>query len=294
MRGGSQSQLMLGDDHNLWVVKFKNNPQHIRVLANELIATRMAEAIGLSVPTCGVIDVSQGLIESNPQLSVHHGARGREMCLGGRQFGSQFAGGMMPLQVLGDLPDEQLLRVRNLEQFAGVLAFDKWTGNSDDRQVVFRRTARERNYSAVFIDQGSCFNAGEWTFPGAPLRGVFARNSVYSAVTGWDNFEPWLTRIEQFSSESLWEIAETIPPEWYGDNWGSLEQLVQTLDQRRSRARKLITEFRQSIRNPFPNWQSQIHIRQVPESSMRAPYRAKMIFTMAPSLSSVARFAACA
>ena len=48
MRGGAQSQLMLGADGQLWVVKFQNNPQHVRVLANELIATRLAEAIGLS------------------------------------------------------------------------------------------------------------------------------------------------------------------------------------------------------------------------------------------------------
>lgn len=39
MRGGAQSQLMLGADGNLWVVKFRNNPQGERVLANELIAT---------------------------------------------------------------------------------------------------------------------------------------------------------------------------------------------------------------------------------------------------------------
>ena len=42
MRGGAQSQLMLGADGKLWVVKFQNNPQHLRVLANELIATRLA------------------------------------------------------------------------------------------------------------------------------------------------------------------------------------------------------------------------------------------------------------
>ena len=47
MRGGAQSQLMLGADGKLWVVKFQNNPQHLRVLANELIATRIAEAVGL-------------------------------------------------------------------------------------------------------------------------------------------------------------------------------------------------------------------------------------------------------
>ncbi len=34
MRGGAQSHLMLGSDGHLYVVKFQNNPPHIRVLAN--------------------------------------------------------------------------------------------------------------------------------------------------------------------------------------------------------------------------------------------------------------------
>lgn len=45
MRGGAQGQLMLGADGNLYVVKFQNNPQHTRVLANELVATRLALAL---------------------------------------------------------------------------------------------------------------------------------------------------------------------------------------------------------------------------------------------------------
>ena len=37
MRGGAQSHLMLASDGHLYVVKFRNNPQHVRVLANELL-----------------------------------------------------------------------------------------------------------------------------------------------------------------------------------------------------------------------------------------------------------------
>jgi hypothetical protein len=58
MRGGAQSQLMLGADGKLWVVKFQNNPQDLRVLANELIATRLAAAVGLTVPVSDVVEVS--------------------------------------------------------------------------------------------------------------------------------------------------------------------------------------------------------------------------------------------
>ena len=256
MRGGSQSRLILGDDGNRWIVKFKNNPQHIRVLTNELLATQIAEAIGLSVPASGIIDVSRSIIETNPQLYIDLGPHRRELCASGLQFGSQFAGGLMSRQVVECLADEQLLNARNLEQFAGILAFDKWTGNSDYRQVVYRRRGTERGYSAVFIDQGACFNMGEWTFRDAPLKGIFAQNGAYSTVTGWDSFEPWLSRIEQFNPQLLWEIAEAVPPEWYAGDMSALDNLLERLIGRRQRVRELIDQFRQSSRVPFPNWKS--------------------------------------
>jgi hypothetical protein len=256
MRGGSQSQLMLCDDHNLWIVKFQNNPQHLRVLANELIATQVAEAIGLSVPVSGIIDVSQSIIDKNPKLYVALGHGRREPCSSGLQFGSQFAGGMISRQVAEYLAHEQLLNVRNLEQFAGILAFDKWTENSDYRQVVYGRGAGERDYSAVFIDQGACFNSGGWNFRDAPLKGVFAQNGAYSAVTDWNSFEPWLSRIEQFNPQLLWEIADAVPPEWYRGDFCELDKLVEKLISRRWRVRELIDQFRQSSRVPFPNWKN--------------------------------------
>jgi hypothetical protein len=254
MRGGSQSRLILADDGNLWIVKFKNNPQHLRVLANELVATQIAEAIGLSVPVSGIVDVSQSIIDANPPQYMDLGRSRRELCSSGLQFGSQFAGGMISRPVDEYLADEQLLHARNLDQFAGILAFDKWTGNTDYRQVVYRRNETERGYSAVFIDQGGCFNLGEWTFQDAPLKGVFAQKCAYSSVTGWDSFEPWLSRVEQFDPQSLWQIAEAVPKEWYRGEVSELDRLVEKLIGRRCRVRELINQFRDSGKVPFPNW----------------------------------------
>jgi hypothetical protein len=256
MRGGAQSQLMLGADGHLWVVKFQNNPQHRRVLANELIATRLAEAIGLTVPKSDVVEVSDWLIRNSPGMVVELGRGVRELCAAGLQFGSRFVGGLMPGQVVDYLPEPQMEEVRNLNEFAGILALDKWTGNCNGRQAVFERRPRERKYRAVFIDQGYCFNAGEWSFPDSPLRGVFPRNQVYARVTGWANFEPWLSRIEAFDATRLWAIAEEVPPEWYGGDPATIERLMEQLLARRSKVRELIESFRDSDREPFPNWGS--------------------------------------
>jgi hypothetical protein len=253
MRGGAQGHLMLGADGNAYVVKFQNNPQHLRVLVNELIATKLAEAVGLSVPECDVVEVTEWLVDNCEELHIDLGSR-RERCKAGLCFGSRLVGGLMPGQLMDYPPDEQLSTVKNLQEFAGILAFDKWTCNADGRQAIFSKKQREKHYAATFIDYGYCFNAGEWTFRDSPLRGVFGRNVVYRNVTGWNSFEPWLERIEKLDAATIWEVAETVPPEWYcGDNT-ALEALVEQLIRRRSRAWELIESFRESSRVPFPNW----------------------------------------
>ncbi len=269
MRGGAQSQLMLGADGNLWVVKFQNNPQHLRVLANELIATRLAEAAGLTVPATDVVEVTPWLIANTPGMTVELPHGRSEPYTPGLQFGSRFLGGM-PGQTVDYLPEAQLDGVRNVHEFAGMLAMDKWTGNCNGRQAVFDRRPRERRYRATFIDQGYCFNAGEWSFPDSPLRGVYARNAVYARVTGWQSFEPWLTRIEEMPPAALWSIAEIVPPEWYSGDTAALERLMERLLARRARVRELIGSFRDSDREPFPLWERKGSIavpRQFPEGA---------------------------
>jgi hypothetical protein len=253
MRGGAQGHLMLGADGNAWVVKFQNNPQHTRVLANELLTSRLALAAGLTAPEAELVEVSPWLIEHTPELEIDFG-RSREKCRPGLQFGSRFVGGLMPGQVVDYLPAEQLAEMRNLTEFAGILALDKWTGNANGRQAVFTRHARERRYRAVFIDYGYCFHAGEWRFQDAPLRGVYHRNDVYNFITGWDAFEPWLTRLETLPAETVWTAANEVPPEWYGGDLSEMESLIEKLLVRRSRIRELIEDFARSDRHPFPNW----------------------------------------
>jgi hypothetical protein len=135
-----------------------------------------------------------------------------------------------------------------------MLALDKWTGNADGRQAIFARGSRGRRYTANFIDQGYCFHGAEWRFSDAPLRGVYARHSVYRNVTGWQSFEPWLGRIESMDPEKIWSIAKEIPPEWYGGQREALDKLVCQLVGRRDRVRDLIAEFGETSLAPFPGW----------------------------------------
>lgn len=70
LRGGAQSHLLRASDNCCYVTKFMNNPQHIRVLANEMLATRLGLALGLSMPRAEVIDVSDWLIDHSEDLRI--------------------------------------------------------------------------------------------------------------------------------------------------------------------------------------------------------------------------------
>ncbi|MGH9511362.1 MAG: HipA family kinase [Terriglobales bacterium] len=252
LRGGAQSHLLRATDGNWYVTKFQNNPQHIRVLANEMLATRLGLRLGLPMPRVEVIYVSDWLIEHTEDLRIQLAGHAIP-CRSGKQLGSLYVGS--PGMTLEYLPQELLANVINVADFAGVLVLDKWTCNADGRQAIFSHKApQSRRFNATFIDQGYCFNASEWTFPDYPLRGVYATNSVYEGVGRWDAFEPALTQAEEMDTEAIWQCAADIPEEWYEGDRGGLHRLVEALYSRRSLIRRLITLFRESMRNPFPNW----------------------------------------
>jgi hypothetical protein len=273
MRGGAQAQLMRCDDDAYYIVKFQNNPQHLRILANEMLATRLAARLGICVPQVEVVEVRPEIIAYTPDLVIQLGL-GRKPCTAGKQFGSQFPGHPARMTVYDFLPDQQLGAVRNLSDFLGVLVLDKWTCNTNGRQAIFFREpggnaesgdsaagahatggSTAHGYTAMMIDFGFCFNAGEWDFPDAPLRGLYLRHSVYERVAGMDAFEPWLARLEnQITERVLGEEAAQIPPEWYGGDWDELGRLLERLSRRRARVRELIFSARNSGREPFPNW----------------------------------------
>jgi HipA-like kinase len=267
MRGGAQSHLMRCSDGFYYVVKFQNNPQHRRVLANELLGTKLAGRLGLPTVPVGVVEVPEQLIRLTPELAMEM-PRTRVPCQPGLQFGARYPGDPRKLTLHDFLPDEQLREVSNLFDFAGMLVFDKWTCNTNGRQTLFYEVDKENageslqvgdsrapRYATRMIDQGFCFNAGEWNFPDAPLRGLYARNSVYQGVIGMESFDPWLNRLEsQISERVLDELSSEIPPDWYSDDHEALMRLLEQLHRRRSRVPELLLDAKRSNRQPFRNW----------------------------------------
>jgi hypothetical protein len=256
MRGGSQPHLMRcsdGRNHDLYyIVKFQNNPQHSRILVNELLGTRLASLMGLPTPSTAVVEVGEDLIRYTPELSMEL-PRSRAPCRPGLQFGSGYPGDPRFVTLFDFLPCVMLRQVKNLHEFAGMVAFDKWACNTDGRQVVF--VQRGKSCECVMIDQGFCFNSGEWNFPDAPLIGRYHDTVVYDGVHNLDSFEPWLTRLEsKIDATSIFAASQGIPPEWYGHDTAALTQLLERLDTRRKRVRELLWSMSRALPRPFVNW----------------------------------------
>jgi hypothetical protein len=260
IRGGSRPHLMRCSDNEYYIVKFQNNPQGTRTLANDLFGTLLAKRLGLPVAEVAVVNVSQGLISLTDNLTFDY-ERHRTPCQPGRSFGSRYIfaephdKGAIPEDHEIFLGADKLTKVTNQSDFLGALVFDIWTCNRDTRQFVFVRNPLNGRQTAVMIDQGWCFDGGSWCFSGEPTRAFLGRSAHYESATGIDAFESWLYRLEnEIDATVLAQVASQIPLEWYEEDPMALRRLVNILDHRRSRTRGLLRAIWENSSWAFPNW----------------------------------------
>jgi len=236
MRGGAQAHLLEADDGNWYVVKFRNNPQHRRILVNELIASVLLEYLKIASPATALIEVSADFLAAHPDVHITLGTR-QIPVEPGWHFGSRYPGDPARIAVYDFLPDALLTNVVNLEDFRAILVFDKWMGNADGRQAVFFRAMVQRSDDPVrepkpgfvsrMIDHGFAFNGPNWDFPESPLQGLYARNLVYDSVRSLRDFQPWLDQITHFPEEAIDRAWKQVPREWLDGEEDNLERLLE-------------------------------------------------------------------
>ncbi|MBV8845811.1 MAG: hypothetical protein JO307_23630 [Bryobacterales bacterium] len=267
MRGGSQAHLMEASDGHHYVVKFQNNPQHRRILINEWLSATFLRFLGFSTPATAMVRIGGEFLENNPDVYMQLGTQ-RFLPNPGWHFGSRFPGDPGRMAIYDFLPDALLTKIENLNEFAGILAFDKWTGNADARQAIFFRAklrepiSRERErtaqpplgFVAQMVDNGYVFEGPNWRLSGSAIQGLYFRPLVYRSVRGWVDFEPWLERIRHFPEEIVDQALKEIPAAWVEEDGEELERLLEKLLARRKRVPDLIEDCRKARTDPFPAW----------------------------------------
>jgi hypothetical protein len=274
MRGGAQAHLLECDDGHFYVVKFRNNPQHRRILINEWIASVFLNYLEISTPAAAIVTLSTQFLEANPEIYIQLGSR-HQAVDPGWHFGSRYPGDPGKVMVYDFLPDALLDKVVNAGEFLGVLAFDKWMSNADARQSIFFRArlrqwqpprsesapragfvaeAPRAGFVSQMMDHGYVFDGPHWKFPDSPLQGLYFRPKVYQKVRGWEDFQPWLDRVVYFPEEVVDAAEKQIPPEWLAEDAAELQAMLEKLMSRRSRVPDLIRDSRHGRVNPFPEW----------------------------------------
>ena len=247
--GFAQAQLLGADDGNDYVVKFRSNPQGLRVLPNEWVAGGCASALDLPVPDIALVNVSQTLLDNTEELAAFRSTPGL-------QFGSQFLphGHAKPWRdVLG--------KAENLDDLAGILVFDTWIHTKDrswrsSNVHVIQNPAG--HYRVIIFDHG-------WVFGGTPnwsteslsqQRDVVVRpfmdGSVYNSfrphISGADPFDAWLRKLESFPPEIIWRLLDEVPAEWMV-NQDEKEALADYLTHRRYLVRPVILGLKRKFRH---------------------------------------------
>jgi hypothetical protein len=219
----------------------------------------------IATPATAVVQLSAEFLVENPDVHIQLGSRHLAV-EPGWHFGSRYPGNPAKVMVYDFIPDLLLEKVVNLNEFLGVLVFDKWIGNADARQSIFFRARLQQwapsvgerplklGFVAHMLDHGYVFDGPHWTFSDSPLQGLYFRPSVYRKVRSFDDFQPWLDRIVHFPEEVVDEAQKQIPPEWLAGDESALEALLMKLLSRRGRVPDLIRDSRHGRINPFPEW----------------------------------------
>jgi hypothetical protein len=264
MGGASKGHMCECSDGYNYIVKFQNNPEGNRTLANDLLGTLLARYMGLPVPDPAIVEVTEDLTPGKRDRMLRYDP-GSKLGPPGKCFGSKYLTPSMPVShrsnsfAPGDLNRAYLSKLCNLEDFAGMLVFDKWAGNTDPRQVVFVRNEDSRD-RVVMIDFGYCFHGPNWRFPPYSSIGVFGEWYVYNAIDSMGAFEPWLQILENDLDENvLTSLAGLIPPIWYDFDAVALKSLLTSLNERRKLVREMLRHCCSMNRHSFRNWTTSVN-----------------------------------
>lgn len=239
--GRSKPLLFEVADGTLWVVKYKNNPQGLRMLVNEWVASNLAQLLGLPSPGCSLIMLNEKLLEIEnifiPGTTTKIQA--------GLSFGSHY------IDNADNNPTRyQMAKLDNTDMIPGVIVMDTWIDNPDrdDRggnfsNVIVSPSSVRSKYTLYLIDLGKV-GSSQWTVNELLKRintfNLRGYNRLFAQlIPGRLAFQPFLEVLESVSAEEVESVVSTVPDEW-NLNQEEAATLVKFLKQRKNLVREII------------------------------------------------------
>lgn len=233
-RGVTSPQLFRADDGRVYVVKLQNNRLGPKVLANEFIAARLGEDLGLCFPPGGVIKLGETVRKRSGRLA---------RVAPGRHFASRYLSGAEYLR------PHNIGRAVNRAEMAGVMLLDHLGHNLDRtlnrRNLLLRREAD--GWRIYAIDNSHFFRRALWTeetlarlAPRIRVNGHGAFGTLLRHYLEPADFAPYLSRVQGWSDDFLAGVVAGVPAEWL-PHAAEREAVVGFLRARRDLAAEIVT-----------------------------------------------------
>lgn len=204
-------------DGEPYIVKFKQNPEGLRVLANEYVCAKLAKKLHLPIPNPALIQVSDEFIKDfGTKISDHVG----EQITTGIHFGTKKLKKAYPLTNA-----DMIYLARNVHIVPEILLFDHWIHNSDrDRNggnLLFDAVKME----LVILDHTHAFDLGPiWTATQLTQRmndryiifdtSGYVYKKLVPHIRGNQPFHSILDKMSRLTRDDLWNIIDSIPDQW--------------------------------------------------------------------------------
>ena len=194
LSGGSKSVLVEDSDGDYWVVKRRDNPQGVGILANEAFGAMLGSAVGLPFPQWSPAWFSSELFGTE---------------YSGMHFASRYIrqADCHRMSTFG-IPQEESL-------CCGMTLFDVWTWHQDSREYLARN-----GKPPLFIDNGYLL--------ATPNR-VCNRARLTAVLRLWrydrEERAEWVRRMDAVTASQMSAMWSSIPPEWRADRSCPANQL---------------------------------------------------------------------
>jgi hypothetical protein len=254
MQGGAQAHLIRTDD-GCYVCKWKENPQHRRVLINEAIGAQLLRAMEIATPDWAIVMVDEEFVAANPSACISLEGASIPVTTG-PHFGSKVIVEAELTGIYDFLPQHLFDRVVNLDDFLKVLVFDLWTDNHDGRQAIFfaERGGRtsNRSFKVQMIDNGCAFGfgGGEWRMRDRFVGKAYPHLKLfYLSNSAAEPIAAAITAARSIPEADFDGILDSLPEAWIQEDRRAIKRMFGQLRQRADRLPGLVAQALDVIRN---------------------------------------------